>query len=542
MKNYFVSTSRFVRSILGTMLIVSLIAFSVPFGLISQSSFGSSVALAAYGSGGGGGGNGSGGGGGGSGGGEEVAGNNLSFPVIAADGFSITPIAEPTFLHPYTGPYTGLSAEELALLQGSDWYAQKTEGNVWQANYATTIPGEQVSVFGVDWGDNVESVTPVVGRPFRLEISLYKSLAVPMSGYTMALLSSPSSPNEAQGTNGTIYDSAFASVISPLPKMIVQFIGDEATSTLTWAGDKWVRGAEVPELSNVVFAPELNVGGKYIFGASEGGWRPTKQGNYRITMYFPGSEISLRGAVVGNFADWIGGVVSDEEARAAHPVVDQLDNLTYVDVTVSAGGGGSGGSGGEGDEGTGDTGTTTPEDSSGILSSQTGSSGGSSNSPYPGCVNPEASNYNRLANVDDGSCVVGDGEAKSASSGGGSGGTSGGSGSQGEVLGASTVEEPVAQSASSCKPYLRDYLKMGKNNDSEQVILLQKFLNETVSANLPLTGYFGSMTHDAVKKFQVAHHDTVLEPWNDPSLADGTGIVYITTLKEINSMKCATPG
>jgi hypothetical protein len=366
----------------------------------------------------------------------------------------------------------------------------------------------------------------------------------------MALLASPSSPDEAQGTNGMTYESAFASVISSLPKMIIQSLGDEGASALTWAGDKWVRGSDALGVTTITFAPELNVGGKYIFGASEGGWRPAQQGNYRITLYFPGSDISLRGAVAGNFVDWAGGESSEEgEARAGQPVVDQENNVTYVDVVVSAGGGGSGGSGGsgghegEGEEGDGeeDGGGVIPEPEA-LPSSALESGGGSSNSPYPGCMNTSASNYNKLANIDDGSCIISGGGKES-----GSGASSGALVQGGEVLGAATITEPVAENIPVCKPYLRDYLKMGKANDKEQVVLLQSFLNEVMGVNLPLTGYFGSMTRDAVKKFQVAHHGAVIQPWEDmgyshPILLDGTGIVYITTLKQINSMKCAMPG
>ena len=42
-----------------------------------------------------------------------------------------------------------------------------------------------------------------------------------------------------------------------------------------------VSPLEIP----VSFAPELNVGGKYIFGASEGGWKPASLGWFRITFY-----------------------------------------------------------------------------------------------------------------------------------------------------------------------------------------------------------------------------------------------------------------
>jgi len=180
------------------------------------------------GQGGGGGGEGGGGGSGGTGGGgegeETVQGNNLSFPAIAADGYVIAPIASSSFSVVYDGPYTGLSDEELAALEGGTWYAQKTEGNTWQAEYTTAPIGSSVDVYGVDWGDNIEVVNPVVGRPFRLEIGLYNQPELSMLGYTMALLENPSSPNEVQGTDTTTYDSEFAVVVSEKPTLNIQDI------------------------------------------------------------------------------------------------------------------------------------------------------------------------------------------------------------------------------------------------------------------------------------------------------------------------------
>lgn len=55
--------------------------------------------------------------------GEETAGNNLSFPVVAADGFAIPLVSEFSWEKIYEGPYTGLSVEERLLLEGHSWYA-----------------------------------------------------------------------------------------------------------------------------------------------------------------------------------------------------------------------------------------------------------------------------------------------------------------------------------------------------------------------------------------------------------------------------------
>lgn len=163
--------------------------------------------------------------------------------------------------------------------------------------------------------------------------------------------------------------------------------------------------------------------------------------------------------------------------------------------------------------------------------------GGSSNFDYFGCINPFATNYNSLANKDDGSCKLPQGGDANIGASSGSAGAVGG-----EVLGASTTTEPSLPAG--CSAYLTDYLKRGKNNDSEQVKLLQTFLNENMDAKLPVTGIFGNMTKSWVKKFQVKHHDEIIKPWysagyKGKDIENGTGYVYKTTKYQINLMKCA---
>lgn len=272
--------------------------------------------------------------------GEETAGNNMSFPVIAVDGFGITDLAEPSFTVAYTGDYPGLTAEQIASLEANGpWYPQKTEGNTWQADYATQ---DTESVTFINWGDNIESVYPKVRRPFRLEVTLFKTLDTPMTAYTMAELEYPSSSNELQGTNTKTDESNYATVISQKPVFVVQYLGAAMPETeLTWNGTKWVAGDVSFEVVPVTFAPELNVGGKYIFGASEGGWKPDKLGFYRLTFYIPtDSGIDLSLATIDNFPPSV--TAEADEGGVATPVVDAANNLTYVDVEVIGGGGGGG--------------------------------------------------------------------------------------------------------------------------------------------------------------------------------------------------------
>lgn len=135
------------------------------------------------------------------------------------------------------------------------------------------------------------------------------------------------------------------------------------------------------------------------------------------------------------------------------------------------------------------------------------------------------------------------------------------SGSSGEVLGASietiptpspTIEpestptptpagEPEVLGETTCGEIITEHLWFGGNNNSDQVKLLQQFLNEQINAELPITGYFGTLTKAAVIAFQEKHSDKILQPWIDLGLLPekkGTGNVFKTTKWWINMTAC----
>lgn len=141
----------------------------------------------------------------------------------------------------------------------------------------------------------------------------------------------------------------------------------------------------------------------------------------------------------------------------------------------------------------------------------------------PGCTDPQdndEANQIRLFTFSSSNDSNG-----SSLSGGRRHNTSGG----GEVLGAST-----------CEPYLLEYIKLGANNNSDEVKKLQEFLNEYMDAGLPVSGFYGQLTYNWVKKFQALHSSTVLLPWTQAGLQtdDPTGYVYKTTKRWINILKC----
>jgi len=146
--------------------------------------------------------------------------------------------------------------------------------------------------------------------------------------------------------------------------------------------------------------------------------------------------------------------------------------------------------------------------------------------PVYGCTDPTATNYNSAATVDDGSCTYGGGSR-----------SGGYAGPAGEVLGEEIVEP--------CGIYLYEYIQYGADNNPEEVKKLQVFLNDYMGSNLPITGIYDLATMQVVNQFQVQCKEEILRPWvedggtmcdeNEP-----TGYVYKTTQRWINLIMCPT--
>lgn len=104
----------------------------------------------------------------------------------------------------------------------------------------------------------------------------------------------------------------------------------------------------------------------------------------------------------------------------------------------------------------------------------------------------------------------------------------------GIVAGASTSAGEVL--GDSCGLYMDQFLRRDwTGNNTAQVIKLQEFLNKHGFGALDITGIFGLDTETAVKNFQQQYADEILTPWG---LSEPTGLVYITTLRQINLIEC----
>lgn len=226
-------------------------------------------------------------GGGGGGGGDEGFGNNLSVPVVLANGLglgglTVTSVAD--FANTGFRPTT-LDVAALAELSAKpdpklpfwwsgnapapdNYFWQKT-ANVWQAQWeARTAP--TVTPVVVDWGDNLGSVTFSTNSTIRVEhVLTLTDAAYQLLGYPMDIVVNPSSPNEEQGIaadgNQTQTVAMSPTVFTSKARLKLQKLsGEGGTVTFTYL-DKAVDesfGVDGPG----GYSAEINVGGKVLFG------------------------------------------------------------------------------------------------------------------------------------------------------------------------------------------------------------------------------------------------------------------------------------
>jgi hypothetical protein len=334
------------------------------------------------GKGGGGGVPGGGGGKGGGGGGDEGFGNNLSFPVIFPEGRSAV----------LRGDAGEVTFKNIWNVNESDpayyYFAQGNEDNVWQADSLTAT--DAVTIDYIDIGDALESAPIKADQNVRLELTLYEKIAdvtgisedeSTLTGFAMTLLEgakgkgrpSQTGPTELQGarldqslwgaegystniadnlggyddliSNGTLYETPYASVYSgDLLDLTIQPISQDGVTGLNWDGgsDLWTGSAVGEKLAVPGFAPELNIAGKYIVGASGSPFQFPDNGKYIITFSLDEGGIAFgEGTEVANFDPAVLGF-SEAEGRAATVVKDGIyannNGLIWMIVDVNPAG------------------------------------------------------------------------------------------------------------------------------------------------------------------------------------------------------------
>lgn|GEM_PF-2306880 len=76
-------------------------------------------------------------------------------------------------------------------------------------------------------------------------------------------------------------------------------------------------------------------------------------------------------------------------------------------------------------------------------------------------------------------------------------------------------------------------IKLGAQNNPEQVKLLEQFLNQFENANLPVDGIYSTTDELAVKHWQEKYASEILTPWGETA---GTGYIYTTSLAKIRTI------
>lgn len=236
---------------------------------------------------------------------QEVAANQLSYPVIFVDGSPAgsLPPTNTAFANLNGASWTGVAtdADGVALPEDT-WYLQKDAGNVWMADITTGA----TSVGWVTWGDNLNQDWPA-GAKIRVETSFWT--ASTMTGYMMGHISG-TGIDEIWGTNGDQVLNSPASLYSP-----------SVTLDIKDANGNSVSGYPI------TYSAEINVQGKVIYG---GQWNTAglDGGTYTLIVTVS-ANMPLTGATTNHGA-----------------IVDATTTTHLVTLTGSGGGGGGGGGGG----------------------------------------------------------------------------------------------------------------------------------------------------------------------------------------------------
>lgn len=271
---------------------------------------------------------------------ETTLGNNLSVPVVFAEGYGITgvPIAtgdlSSTGLRTPSGAtyatlpdsFISSTAPTVNLSNGNTGYCQQTEHS-WMAQWST---GATSAV--ADWGDNLNSQTFTANSIIRVETTLLAPTS--MVGYNMYLFGTGTRKDELQCTDFT--NATFTqTVYSVAPRLRIWKVSGNGVVPAS---------TEIPLIDLPVAAAfgqdgpgyyraEINVGGKLIYGynwflrnlniADKTGW-------YLISFYLEptvtiGTELVGNGVTLTGVQDTENTVWSANEAKIWVEVKSQRD-------------------------------------------------------------------------------------------------------------------------------------------------------------------------------------------------------------------------
>jgi hypothetical protein len=310
---------------------------------------------------------------------EAEYGNNLSVPVVFAEGygiggqptstsnglrgqmgaFNINGVTPATCFDTAGNPVTGCYLQQTA----ADWQAEWVNGAPATTEASGRKPGEAVIV---NWSDNLISQRWTPQAPVRVEVVLYQNLAETptftrqMDSFNM-LFNSGKGSTEMWGTTGSKSPSSYRTVFSTNARLKIEKFNsdgtfDEATTKACgFNGAIWeAYGQDGPGF----YAAEINVSGNLIYGFN---WDLNKcdatvnkpEGKWRLTFMLDPEATALDGVtkvepnVVFAKLDPADITVDDDErAPYATPVL-QNGSTSYMDIQIVApkGGGRAGSSG-----------------------------------------------------------------------------------------------------------------------------------------------------------------------------------------------------
>ncbi len=325
------------------------------------------------GNGGGGGGNGGGGNGGGGGGHSddgETAGNNLSFPVIFADGgtkvlpgtmeaytlegvwwyvWGEDPIDPQAPLYSCKPSNEGNGKCEDGSTPGDGVstvykaYIQKDIHNTWQAYNAPVPAGETLNVDWIDWGDNLESIAWKINSKVRTEVVLIQDIDS-VTQFSMRHVDSWGI-DEVHGLQTTLEDEPVyaagtqATVFTPKARFTIQKLNYSKSSIepsrLIWVpATGWTEtesgnfdiinepifNQAVSEAGDgpAFYNAEINVKGKIMFGYT---WDVNSlnegEGYYRLTFSFDEGDAAIGTAKFDEFTQIVAPSEEEESTEEA---------------------------------------------------------------------------------------------------------------------------------------------------------------------------------------------------------------------------------
>lgn len=259
------------------------------------------------------GGPGGGGSGRGHGGGESTLGNNLSTPLVFAEGVGLGGASVPagwTTAMSQAGDWTGLRGsptpeevlsttgltepikdEPYASVTGGPWYLQNTV-NYWRAPYTWTNSTNGKVPASAAWGDNLTSASLTTSMPIRVEVALTTTIPATRYFYMQNLAATGTEgrhTTEVWATNGdTSGTTTTAAVYTRYACLtITSPTGAQLVSKCT---DVTVEGPGA-------FAAEVNASGTVVYGYNWLAAEHPTAGTYTLTFSLkPDSNVELPGS------------------------------------------------------------------------------------------------------------------------------------------------------------------------------------------------------------------------------------------------------